>query len=352
MRKCKDGYYRKDIPYIIDGVKKRKVIRAKTKIELEAKIDEFKESQKKVVKNSDMIFDDYFKIWLEEKSKIIQKNSLERYEYSYKHCEKIKYKKLVDINKNDVQEIIDSLNDKLRVCDYVYLMLNQVFERAIDDELLFKNPCRKIVKTKYKSKKKRALTENEKYIIEHCGYTEEERMYLTLLMYTGCRRGELLALSVDDFDFKNDVIVINKAIAFFDNDPILKEPKTESGNRVVPILDEAKKIYVDFLKGKKGFIFTKSNELYSLSNFRCLWENIIRKSNRFAEQNNLPKVEFTSHIFRHNFATILHSSKVPLKTAQNILGHSDASTTLNIYTHLDKNSINEAKELLNNNLKK
>ena len=58
--------------------------------------------------------------------------------------------------------------------------------------------------------------------------------------------------------------------------------------------------------------------------------------------------DITPHLFRHTYATSLHAAGVSLKNAQYLLGHSDASTTLNIYTHLEEKSQKNDVEKIEN----
>ncbi len=71
------------------------------------------------------------------------------------HFTEIDYKKVADIRKSHIQRLINELIDKPNTANKVYMTLNQILENAVDDDIINKNPCRRIVKPKIEIKTKK-----------------------------------------------------------------------------------------------------------------------------------------------------------------------------------------------------
>lgn len=154
-----------------------------------------------------------------------------------------------------------------------------------------------------------------------------------LLLCTGLRKGEALALNRSDIDLKNRVIHITKALEYKDGStPYLKEPKTESGVRDVPIpelLYEPLTEYLAALHGDILFPAPKSNRnpggwYMTTRGYDIAWANYQKATG----------LKITAHQLRHGTATLLYEAGVDLYTSKAILGHADIKTTLEIYTEL------------------
>lgn len=156
-------------------------------------------------------------------------------------------------------------------------------------------------------------------------------LYLQILLYTGCRKGEALALCYEDFDFNKKIISITKEVVFDSNTPhIVHHTKTQAGVRTISLLDT---LAGQLPKNKKGQIFH-----YTLSAFRHEWNRYCKKLG----------IDITPHQLRHAYETMLFNANVPVKLAQKLLGHADIQTTQNIYTHIRDSKIGDATESLNN----
>lgn len=143
--------------------------------------------------------------------------------------------------------------------------------------------------------------------------------------------------------------------------PYVKEPKTYHSIRKIPIPDILKQILIEYVKNTTSFhLFANSyGELMTESQFRKLWRGIHdkinialggvpgkrdRKTGRMVDGINAIQ-GLTPHTFRHNYATMLYYAGIDVKEAKRILGHSDIKTTLEIYTHLDKEKSGAANKL-------
>lgn len=192
-----------------------------------------------------------------------------------------------------------------------------------------------------KRKDRRALTEEEQRRVRELKHRAQ--LPAMLAMYAGLRRGEMTALLWQDIT--DDTITVNKSFDFVEGK--IKSPKTAAGSRTVyipPILRE----YLRTVKRGKPSdpVVTSDGKMMTISAWRRLWESYMTDMDvayggrvKFAP-HNLPGVysiePFTLHELRHTYATILRDAGVDIKVAQTWIGHSDASTTMNIYTHLSE----------------
>lgn len=157
-----------------------------------------------------------------------------------------------------------------------------------------------------------------------------------LAVYLGLRRGEVLGLQWKDVDLKNKSIQIRSNLVCIDGEKTICSPKTEAGNRVIAVPSElvqklkehrTSQKHAHHGKGKDYVCCRKDGEPYNTYAFSVMFS-------RFLKRKGLPHCRF--HDLRHIHATLLLKSGVNMKTAQARLGHSDISTTMNIYTHVDE----------------
>ena len=156
-------------------------------------------------------------------------------------------------------------------------------------------------------------------------------LFLLFALYTGLRKGELLALTWEDVDMRARLIRVSKSVYYRGNSPALKSPKTEKGIRVVMIPDRLFK----HLRPGSGLIFPDPVEggLMKLSRYDDMIGAWCRDHG----------VTLSAHQLRHAYASMLEEAHVPEKTAQSLLGHAQISTTKDVYTHV--RAARAAKEL-------
>lgn len=162
-------------------------------------------------------------------------------------------------------------------------------------------------------------------------------LFAYLIYYTGCRRGEALALTGKDFDFEKKLIHITKSVYHVSNAPHIKEPKTEKGFRVVPLPEPLEKVLPDKLPS--GYLFSLDGGKTPLRN-----DDITRLYRQYQQASG---VNATPHQIRHGYATALFELGIDPKTAQTILGHAQISTTMDIYTHVCEDVISSTRDRLN-----
>lgn len=203
-------------------------------------------------------------------------------------------------------------------------ILNMIMEYALINRYIEENPCTFVKVPKGLSRKKRELPEQAEIDKVKNGLNCHFGLFAYFLLFTGLRRGEALCIEWKDVNFVDNTINVNKAIYFKGNKPELKDTKTVSGMRTVPLLSPLKTA-LEKVNDKGIYLFGKDN-LMTEQAFRRAWEHYCRES----------KVTVTPHQLRHAFATILFDAEISSKSAQKILGHADYKTTVEIYTHISE----------------
>jgi len=162
---------------------------------------------------------------------------------------------------------------------------------------------------------------------------------LTLLIYSGCRLGELCGFVWADCDFKACTITVNQTSQYcYKYGIIEKSPKNETSKRTIRlsqyvfnILREYKKWYLQrkYMSGDK---WVDSDKLFTQEFGKPIMPNTINKWLKdFTSRHNLPHI--TPHSLRHTNITLMISSGVDVRTVASKAGHSRTSTTLDIYSH-------------------
>lgn len=341
-----DGRYQRDVKiYDQNGIERKKRVYARSLNELEAKVQQVREDNKRgMYKDPDITVSRYTERWLKYIEGKCADNTYMSYKYSVQHiCDKIGAIQLRRLNKQDIQTAVDSFGDQPRTAQIFRMTTNRICESAIDDLIISRNPCRGVLLPSYKAKEKRALTQLELDAIEAADLDTEERLFISLLFYCGLRRGEALAIGRADIDLKRGLLTVNHSLSFPDNKGILKEPKTQTSRRTVPIPAELKDQLAAFKYDM--YLFTRRGDFFTLSAYTKMWTRIIEKLNVATRKGNAaagqiksidPIKGLTAHIFRHNYASLLYKQGIDVKTAQKLLGHSSIAVTMDIYTHLEE----------------
>lgn len=165
-----------------------------------------------------------------------------------------------------------------------------------------------------------------------------------LAIFGGFRRGELVALTWEDIDFLNHTVTVNKASARTKDGIITKTPKTFSSNRTVTLpantINLIRKYKAEqqryrlslgtYWKGDNYLFIQDDGKQMDISTPNKVFKKVIRIYNE-THEDKLP--EITLHGLRHTSATLLIAQNVDVKTVSNRLGHSETSTTMDIYAH-------------------
>lgn len=281
----------------------------------------------------DMTFKHWANRWIEFQKSEVQNNTLNEYEKMQRHLiEKFNGLDMGDITPKRVQGLLDELYQqglaKSTINKRKY-MIQQVFRYATIQGLELTNPCSFVRAPRMATKNyRRALTQGEIEIVMlhrnnfDCGF------YAFCLLMTGLRRSEMLALTWEDLDFKQNLICVNKAVIYVKKQPFIRNAlKNGDQERFIPITESLKHTLKKYPGNRKGLIFGESPYVPLNPNAHS-WQ-----WKKYKQQSSL---DITQHMLRHTYCTMLYDAGVDVKTASYLLGHKNLQTTLAIYTHLEK----------------
>lgn len=214
-------------------------------------------------------------------------------------------------------------------------ILNMIFTYAILSGIVDTNPVQVITLPANLPKTKRKMPTDEE-LKKVSSKWDGFALLPYFLLYTGLRKSEALALDYSDIDFENKTITVNKHLIHDGNKPVIEyKTKTEKSERTVVLLD---RLSEKLPKGKKGALFCNLDGTYiTKKQFEKRWE-------KWQNEENLT---ITAHQLRHGYATMLYEAGIDLKDAQDLMGHSDISTTQSIYTHIRNKRRDETANKLN-----
>lgn len=325
MKKRADGRYEKVVT--IDG--HRKTFYGASIKEVNRKIYLYKEEYTKGVPFKNVAWE-----WRE--------HHMERLSYGSQRAYTAPFLRLVDyfgdesidkITIKEVQQFFATLGMSFKSASLHKTVLNQIFNYAILNlNMDISNPCDRIKLDGRlpRSHRSAATAEQEQAILDT---TADEFILAPLIYYTGLRCGEALALRYGDIDYEKDVINVKQAVVHHGNKPVVSPPKTPNAIRTVPLLPQLKEL-----------IGQGNPTHYIIGGEKPLTQSALAKRWKRWEKEHGVKID--RHSIRHTYATKLYEAGVGIKSAQSLLGHADAQTTLNIYTHLNQNHVTEAAEKL------
>lgn len=190
-------------------------------------------------------------------------------------------------------------------------------------------------------------------------YPFKRFVFFSLLAYTGLRKGEALALTWRDIDFKHQTLTVSKTLAVGKNGSILiQKPKTKAGNRTISLdvdtvgilkewrITQTKSIEASgLISNIEQLVFAKDED-NGLMNPRTpqTWLDTLYRKNKDFHQ-------ITPHGFRHTHASLLFEAGATMKQVQARLGHSNIRTTMNIYTHVTKEGKEETADIFGEYMK-
>lgn len=357
-KKRADGLYQANIVVGTDpktGKYIRKQIYGKDEKEVSIKAAKIQDAIRKGTYADDkkITLQEYAYSWLERyKANPELENPMDSHTYrDYKniiknHLGPLKDMRLQKIQKQDILEAIALLNGHYDLQRRLRMTVNQILEAAIDEGLLYKNVCRNIKISKKPKSSQRKFTAEEIAATMSVlpDLDPQQRILMLLLYYTGARRGEILALQKQDILLQKKEISISKAVTFPVNQALFGPPKSQAGIRKIEILPPLQEELLHYIqKCETSYLFPGSDDrVISLAIFRRMWNKIRNKvENRYDTlypglAGTFDAEGYTPHRFRHNFCSMLHDAGVPAIDAQKIMGHSDVSVTLGIYTHFDE----------------
>lgn len=284
------------------------------------------------------------------------------------YIDELKYRQIqnfiISLSKDGVnQRTGKGLSEKTQ--KHYITFISDVFNYAVKCEFVNDNPCKNVKAVKDKAKCKQGkdfyTIEQEQAFIELLKEKAnlQYNVMFHLLIFYGLRRGELLGLEWKDIDYINQTISIERTSKYSKELGIYTDStKNESSTRVLQISPDNNTIELlqrykaeqDNIKSVFGNCWIETDRLFVAGNGSPLHPNVpYNWLKRFCGSNNIPFKGL--HAFRHSTATIAIASGTDIKAVSAMLGHSQTSTTLNIYSHEVKQAtakgINAVADIIN-----
>lgn len=319
----------------------------------------------------EITLDMWFKRWMDiYKKKSVRPGTIRLYTHIYNKniSPFVGNFKLNSLTKSDIQGVVDSASDsgyKYERQDKIKVILNDLFNRAIEDDLMLKNPAKGIKLRADREINAKALTiEEEEAFLNASQGTFYDNMF-RVAINTGLRPGELFALTTADIDLNNKFIDVNKTLVYqkyLDDDCKtfhIEPPKTKQSYRKVPMNSECAKYMEKQLelkevlakkhpKEQNDYLFvTKFNTPLNSQIYSDAIRAVIREINIMRSvENEMPN--FSGHTLRHTFATRCFEAGVQPKVVQSYLGHATLKMTMDLYTHVTEDKAAEDIERIVN----
>lgn len=254
--------------------------------------------------------------------------------------------KLQKMTKAQYQKFINRKLETLKISTVkgIHGCFMAIVNKAIEHEILDRNRLKGVIISKDEEEKIKFLTreEVEKLMFVAKSFPFDEYMAVFILLRTGLRKGELLALTWKDIDFKNKTLTVNKNRNSLGTFP----PKTKKSNRTISIdnrlIKELKSLKTWHKKNKL------KNKAYQDSNYVIVDEwgiphhewRINRFLSSMSKKANINNVG--PHGLRHTHAVMMLESGVDIKTVSDRLGHTKINMTADVYLHVSRKQENEA----------
>lgn len=364
----------------MDANRKRRYVYARNLDDLRAKEEQIAKDKSDGIKTEARYttVNELYELWKVLK-RGLKDNTFENYQYMYDTFvrPKIGQQRISTLKKSDVKRYYNYLADerglKASTIDSIHTVLHQILDMAVDDDYIRNNPSDNVLRELkqshvFKTEKRRGLTRPEQDLfLDYLKNTLKAQNWypiFAVMLGTGLRVGEVTGLRWCDIDLDEGLIDINHTLVYYDHRTSegkkgcyfnINTPKTEAGNRQVPMLDFLKEAFLmekerqemfDLhcevtIDGYRDFIFiNRFGQTQHQSTLNKAIRRIIRDCNdeQLLKDTNAKVLlpHFSCHSLRHTFTTRMCEAGVNVKVIQDALGHKDISTTLNIYTDVTK----------------
>lgn len=307
-------------------------------------------SDKSYIAPSKSTFGNYFREWLDSRRNIAD-STREMYNSYYKvHINPLLgHLSLTELSPTDIQKFVNKLIDKNlsdEMVKRIYNTVNASLNAAVTMEIISKNVANKISDKPKVKKQERQIWQNESMksiLIKSKG---ETRYWIAvfLAVMTGMRQGELLGLKWSDIDFDKSILHVRRNLK---KDKIeFTDLKTESSKRNIKLSPLTKKALlehkglIDIEREYWGAEYIDENLVIPTSKGSpAKATKVLHAWKRLCEKykpNGEPDITF--HDLRHQSASLMLNDGIDIRIVSQRLGHSQISTTLNVYSHLLPNS--------------
>ncbi|HHB1808882.1 TPA: site-specific integrase [Listeria monocytogenes] len=288
----------------------------------------------KAKKRKEQTFHEYFKEWVDlYKVGAIRSITLQKYYVTeQKIQELVPELKIKDLDRYTYQQLLNNYaltHEKQTTMDFHHHLKGAILD-AVDEGVLNQNPTRKIVIKGKNPRPKKAKFLNQfevQVLLKELNLKEDINWdwFILLIIKTGLRFSEALALTPSDFDFSTQKISINKTWDYKMVTGSFQPTKNESSNRKIQIDWQLAMQFSQLIKMKDSDkpIFVKSRVFNSTINNRL---------KVLCQNANIPTI--TIHSLRHTHASLLLFAGVSIASVANRLGYSSMTTTQETYLHI------------------
>lgn len=367
--KRKDGRYEGSVTigYNANGNPKRKRVYGKTRTEVQEKLNKiiYEINTGTFIEPTKITLGEWLQEWLKGRKPHLEESTWTSYEIMIRrHINPVLGNtKLKNLQPHHLRSLY---NEKLengrvdgkgglspRAVHYIHSIINAALKQAIKERLINFNVAEVVELPKMKKHEMRPLNDEEIDIfLDEASKTRHYTAYM-LELGSGLRRGELLGLKWQNVNLEEGKItVLEQLVRSKEKGLIIKNLKTKSSRRTIPLpSDVAKQLKVyrkQQLKEKmllgpayqdNDLVFCNPDgKPYDPRAFTKHFERLVKRA-------ALPEIRF--HDLRHTYATQLLKSGVHVKVAQQLLGHSSITMTLDTYSHVMPGLMDEAAERLN-----
>lgn len=295
--------------------------------------------------NMDMTMGAFIEIYFRDKAGELKERSAKnkRYMIEAHVLPYFENKPMNSITPSDIIQWQNEIRAKGFSQTYLRMIQNQItalFTHASNIYNLANNPCKRVKRMGKADADKLEFWTKEEYDRFISGIEVGSRYYVIfeILFWTGCREGEMLALTKSDIDFTENRISISKTYYRTERKDVITTPKTEQSVRVIDIpqfLTQEIRDYVD--------------KLYELPDderiFPIVAEAVQHKLKHNCEKTGVKKIRV--HDIRHSHVAYLINQGVQPLIIKERLGYRDIKITLNTYGHLYPNQQRQVADMLN-----
>lgn len=286
-----------------------------------------------------MILNEIIPLWIREKKHFVKKSTMSAYILLSENHIKPHFGNCESVVEDQVQQfVLDKIESGLshKTVKDVLIVLKMILKWGAKKGHIVYIPWDITYPTNHSKTEVQIFTSAEhkkamSYIKEHLTF---RNLGILICLSTGMRIGEICALKWSDIDLDTHVIRVSRTIQriyMMENgtrrtELIMDNPKTMSSNREIPLTKDLVGILKPLMKvvNNDFFVLTNEEKPTEPRTYRSYYKNLMEKL-------ELPIIKF--HGLRHSFATRCIESKADVKTVSVLLGHSNISTTMNLYVH-------------------